>query len=125
MMLRKALWIFATIAIFTVASARVLTIPPQGGPENGFRPGEVIDQQQERFLGQLIVKFTRPFPDVYNVDGSPIKLGDPDLDAVLAENHVEARYITETLEIASYASDPSASGKALIEYLALLLPQIK
>ncbi len=44
---------------------------------------------------------------------------------VLAENHVEPRYITETLEIASYASDPSASGKALIEYLALLLPQIK
>ena len=44
---------------------------------------------------------------------------------VLSENHVEARYITETLEIASYASDPSASGKALIEYLALLLPQIK
>lgn len=47
------------------------------------------------------------------------------LATVLAENHVEARYITETLEIASYASDPSASGKALIEYLALLLPQIK
>lgn len=44
---------------------------------------------------------------------------------VLTENHVEVRYITETLEIASYASDPSASGKALIEYLALLLPQIK
>jgi DNA polymerase III delta prime subunit len=44
---------------------------------------------------------------------------------VLQAKKVESRYITETLEIASYASDPSASGKALIEYLSLLLPQIK
>ena len=44
---------------------------------------------------------------------------------VLQEKKSEPRYITETLEIASYASDPSASGKALVEYLALLLPVIK
>ncbi len=41
----------------------------------------------------------------------------------LSEKKVEPRYITEALEIASYASDPSASGKALLEYLSLLLPQ--
>lgn len=44
---------------------------------------------------------------------------------VLSDRKVESRYITETLQIASYASDPSASGKALLEYLALLLPQTK
>jgi DNA polymerase III delta prime subunit len=44
---------------------------------------------------------------------------------VLREKKVESRYVTETLEIASYASDPSASGKALVEYLSLLLPVIK
>ncbi len=38
---------------------------------------------------------------------------------------LEPQYITETFEIASYASDPSASGKALVEYLALLLPKVK
>lgn len=38
---------------------------------------------------------------------------------------MEPQYITETFEIASYASDPSASGKALIEYLSLLLPKVK
>ncbi|MEN9338018.1 MAG: hypothetical protein RIQ41_332, partial [Candidatus Parcubacteria bacterium] len=43
----------------------------------------------------------------------------------LTEKKTNPRYITETLEIASYASDPSASGKALLEYLALLLPVIK
>lgn len=43
----------------------------------------------------------------------------------LRQNHFEPRYILETLQIASYASDPSASGKALIEYLSLLLPQMK
>lgn len=44
---------------------------------------------------------------------------------VMSKKKLESRYIVETLEIASYASDPSASGKALIEYLALLLPQTK
>lgn len=43
----------------------------------------------------------------------------------LSEKKAESRYITETLEMASYASDPSASGKALLEYLSLLLPQVK
>lgn len=35
------------------------------------------------------------------------------------------KYVPEMLEMASYASDPSSSGKALLEYLSLLLPQIK
>jgi hypothetical protein len=43
----------------------------------------------------------------------------------LRQNSSAPRYIIEALEIASYASDPSASGKALLEYLALLLPQMK
>lgn len=43
----------------------------------------------------------------------------------LRRNSSASRHILETLEIASYASDPSASGKALLEYLALLLPQMK
>jgi hypothetical protein len=47
------------------------------------------------------------------------------LSEALSKEKVEARYIQETLEVASYASDPSASGKALLEYLALLLPQTK
>lgn len=44
---------------------------------------------------------------------------------VLSSSQVKPRYITETIELSSYASDPSASGKALLEYLALLLPVIK
>ncbi len=43
----------------------------------------------------------------------------------LSTTSQQSIYIPETLEIASYASDPSASGKALLEYLALLLPQTK
>lgn len=34
-----------------------------------------------------------------------------------------SRYIEETLSIASYSGDASASSKALLEYLSLLLPQ--
>lgn len=44
---------------------------------------------------------------------------------VMQAKKVESRYITETLEVASYASDPSVSGKALFEYLSLLLPVVK
>lgn len=44
---------------------------------------------------------------------------------ILKEKKADARYIEETLVIASYVSDPSASGKALLEYLTLLLPVIK
>ena len=47
------------------------------------------------------------------------------LATTLSEAKVESRYITETLQVASYASDPSASGKALLEYLSLLLPTMK
>ena len=43
----------------------------------------------------------------------------------LRESGYESRYIAETLQVASYASDPSSSGKALLEYLSLLLPNIK
>lgn len=38
---------------------------------------------------------------------------------------IKSKYIEETLQMASYASDPSVSGKVLLEYLSLLLPQIK
>jgi hypothetical protein len=44
---------------------------------------------------------------------------------LLTKNNVSPKYITETLEASSYASDPSSSGKALLEYLSLLLPQTK
>lgn len=47
------------------------------------------------------------------------------LSELLLRKNAESKYILETLEVASYASDPSASGKALLEYLALLLPQTK
>jgi hypothetical protein len=47
------------------------------------------------------------------------------LISTLRANSIESKYIIETTEIASYAADPSASGKALLEYLALLLPQTK
>ena len=36
-----------------------------------------------------------------------------------------AQYILKVTEMASYAGDPSSSGKAIIEYLALLLPELK
>jgi hypothetical protein len=43
----------------------------------------------------------------------------------LTRNSTSQKYIQETLEVASYAGDPSSSGKALLEYLSLLLPQLK
>ena len=44
---------------------------------------------------------------------------------LLTRNKNSQKYTQETLEAASYAGDPSSSGKALLEYLSLLLPQLK
>lgn len=41
------------------------------------------------------------------------------------QKNIKPKYTEETLQMASYASDPSVSGKALLEYLSLLLPQVK
>lgn len=50
------------------------------------------------------------------------------LATVLSQNKkmsTDTNHIREILAMASYAADPSASGKALLEYLSLLLPQTK
>ncbi len=43
----------------------------------------------------------------------------------LTKKSTYQKYVQEVLEVASCASDPSSSGKALLEYLSLLLPQVK
>lgn len=45
--------------------------------------------------------------------------------SLLSRNKSTVQVVPELFEIASYARDPSSSGKALIEYISLLLPQIK
>lgn len=42
----------------------------------------------------------------------------------LPKTQSSSRHIMETIEVASYASDPSASGKVLLEYLSFLLPRV-
>ncbi len=47
------------------------------------------------------------------------------VDVLRATQYIKPAHIQETLEMASYAGDPSSSGKALLEYLSLLLPEMK
>ena len=47
------------------------------------------------------------------------------LTQILSQNKAHVRYIEEVISVASYAGDSSSSGKALLEYLSLLLPQMK
>lgn len=58
-------------------------------------------------------------------DRESIRLFILELAQALRDKEVPAHYITETIEIASYAGLPSSSTKALLEYLSLLLPEIK
>lgn len=44
---------------------------------------------------------------------------------ILTKNTANSRHVLSTIKTASYAGDSSSSGKVLLEYLALLLPQIK
>jgi hypothetical protein len=58
-------------------------------------------------------------------DRESVRLFILDLAQTLRDKRAQAYYVTETLEIASYAGLPSSSTKTLIEYLSLLLPEIK
>lgn len=58
-------------------------------------------------------------------DREAVKAFVTSLATVLGKKGIESKYILETIDIASYAADPSASGKALLEYLSLLLPQTR
>jgi hypothetical protein len=44
---------------------------------------------------------------------------------IMRTHNYQQIHILETIEIASFAGDPSSSGKTLVEYLGLLLPQLK
>lgn len=58
-------------------------------------------------------------------DRESVRLFILELAQALRNKKASARYVTETLEIASYAGLPSSSTKALMEYLSLLLPETK
>ncbi|MEN9338216.1 MAG: hypothetical protein RIQ41_530, partial [Candidatus Parcubacteria bacterium] len=81
--------------------------------------------QQERMKSPFIIEMLARTDEEGRKDRESVKSFILSLVSPLTEKKTNPRYITETLEIASYASDPSASGKALLEYLALLLPVIK
>lgn len=46
-------------------------------------------------------------------------------DSLETQKNIKPKYIEEIIEMSSYAGDPSSSGKAILEYIALLLPQTK
>lgn len=46
-------------------------------------------------------------------------------ESLKIQKNIKSKYIEETIEMSSYAGDPSSSGKAILEYLSLLLPQTK
>ncbi|MBP6888167.1 MAG: hypothetical protein KBC21_00540 [Candidatus Pacebacteria bacterium] len=58
-------------------------------------------------------------------DRESVRLFILELAKTLKEKNVSAHYVTETLEVASYAGLPSSSTKALVEYLSLLLPEVQ
>ncbi len=45
------------------------------------------------------------------------------VDVLATDKKIPKKYIKETLEMASYAGDPSVTVKFIIEYLSLLLPR--
>lgn len=79
----------------------------------------------ERMKLPYITKLLTQVDEEERKDREAVKAFILSLVDILAKNNENPRYIQETLEIASYASDPSSSGKALVEYLSLLLPQTK
>lgn len=82
-------------------------------------------QNVSRMKLPFVIELLSQIDEEGRKDRESVRIFILSLVEVLNSLKVESRYITETLQVASYASDPSASGKALLEYLALLLPQVK
>ena len=82
-------------------------------------------KQGMRMKLPLIVDILARIDEEGRKDRESVKAFILSLIPLLQKEKAGSRYIEETLKIASYASDPSASGKALLEYLSLLLPVVK
>lgn len=81
--------------------------------------------QEERMKLPFVIDLLNKTDEGDRKDRESIRFFILSLAKILSEKNVSSNYQSETLQLASYASDSSSSGKALVEYLSLLLPQLK
>lgn len=81
-------------------------------------------EHSERMKLPFVIKLLSQKDEEDRKDREGVKDFILSLVLVEKENGVKPKYILETIEIASYVSLPSTSGKALVEYLSLLLPVV-
>jgi hypothetical protein len=79
----------------------------------------------ERMKLPCIVNLISAVDEENRKDREGVRMFILSLAAYLSSHNVASLHAKEVLEIASYAGDPSSSGKALLEYLSLLLPETK
>ena len=79
----------------------------------------------ERMKLPFIVKLLEAKDEEDRKDREGIRSFILSLAKTLAADHRYADKVEITLQMASYAGDPSSSGKAILEYLSLLLPETR
>ncbi len=79
----------------------------------------------QRMKLELVTKLLAKTDEENRKDREAVRTFILSLIAPFGNDSSVSRYKQEILEMASFASDPSSSGKALLEYLSLLLPQTK
>lgn len=122
------------ILITSNKSALIPTILSRVHIMESLSPQNTLSKDAETFL-QTPHEMRMTLPFIINLLDKTDESDRKDREAVrgfllslaqtLSDKKPDSPHIQQILKTASYASDPSASGKALIEYLSLLLPQTK
>ena len=81
-------------------------------------------ESQLRMKLPQIVKLLSMVDEEERKDKEKVKAFILSLATYLSNKKEDPRYILKTLQVASYSTLPSSSGKTLLEYLSLLLPQV-
>ncbi len=79
----------------------------------------------ERAELSMVTKLLASTDEEKRKDREKVKAFILALVEIMRTHNYQQIHILETIEIASFAGDPSSSGKTLVEYLGLLLPQLK
>lgn len=96
---------------------------PEKQPEDAkyFLETPPTERMKLKFVTNLLAKKDKED----RKDREAIRMFILSLSSELTNNKASSKVIRETIEVASYASLPSSSGKMLLEYLSLLLPQTR
>lgn len=93
--------------------------------KRGYADEFIATSSSSRMKLPFVVRLLAQVDEEGRKDRESVKRFIFEIVEALHQRRAGHQFVMEAMGCASYASDPSASGKALLEYLALMLPQMK